>query len=91
MKYMMEVLFYMYMHCFNVGSTKVYGYSGLPYAVPIHMDHVGCDGSEMTLLSCPYDSPNCDHTSDAFVSCQRELWYHFLCNNLNRIYHDFNP
>ena len=62
----------MHMLYSNAGSMTVYDYN--PGRGPIHMDIVQCSGSELTLLSCDYDpNPNCDHTTDALVECQREL------------------
>ena len=46
-------------------------YGGIP-SRPIHLDNVGCNGSETSLLSCaanPVGTNNCDHSEDAGVNC----------------------
>lgn len=38
---------------------------------PIHMDEVGCSGSESRLVDCSYISNhNCRHSEDAGVRCR---------------------
>ena len=38
---------------------------------PIHLDNVGCTGTEQTLLSCSHSTStsNCGHHEDAGVAC----------------------
>ena len=39
--------------------------------IPILLDDVGCSGSEVRLIDCPYDSvtSDCSHSEDAGVRC----------------------
>ena len=38
---------------------------------PIHMNNVGCTGTELSLLDCPHSrSHSCSHHDDAAVQCQ---------------------
>ena len=58
-------------------ACRQLGYSGGelytdagPGSGPIHMDNVGCAGTEQRLIDCPYhDAPNCFHHEDAGVAC----------------------
>ena len=62
--------------CPNAGSEVSYNWN--PGTGDVHMDHVDCDVSQQTLISCKHDpEPNCDHSQDAQVLCRRELWYQF--------------
>ena len=39
---------------------------------PIHLDDLGCNGSEVSLLECPHKgvgNHNCKHLEDAGVDC----------------------
>lgn len=37
---------------------------------PINIDEAACDGSEMRLIDCPFDSTHdCTHAEDAAVDC----------------------
>lgn len=57
--------------CPNAGSKALDEYN--PGTGKVHMDHVHCRGSEQALILCDYEDPNCPHTQDALVSCEREL------------------
>ena len=44
---------------------------------PIHLDDLGCAGTENFLLECPHGgvgSHNCRHVEDAGVDCPGEYW-----------------
>ena len=52
---------------------------------PIHLDSVGCSGSEHRLIDCPHDLfVNCtnNHSEDAGVRCQG-LWYIMFCVHIS--------
>ena len=62
--------------CRQLGYTGGVPYTGgLPYdpgpgSGPIHLDDVGCAGTESRLIDCAYDdSPNCFHFEDVGVLC----------------------
>ena len=38
---------------------------------PIHMNNVGCTGTELSLLDCPHSRHHsCNHRDDAAIQCQ---------------------
>ena len=42
---------------------------------PIHLDNLGCIGTETRLIDCPHNGvgiENCNHFEDAGVTCQGE-------------------
>ena len=42
---------------------------------PIHMNNVGCTGTELSLIDCPHSrSHSCSHRDDAAVQCQTSKW-----------------
>ena len=50
---------------------------------PIHLDDVGCNGSEPSLLNCTANEVgvnNCDHSEDAGVRCNGTL-SGYVCNS----------
>jgi hypothetical protein len=41
---------------------------------PIHMNNVGCTGTEQSLVDCPHSRHHsCSHRDDAAVQCQTSI------------------
>ena len=56
--------------CRQLGYSAGETYEPGPGSGPIHLDNVGCAGTEQRLIDCPYHGrPNCSHSEDAGVAC----------------------
>ena len=70
----------------SLSKTDAVAFSNARYGTgtgPIHLDSVGCIGSESSLIECSHSSfVSCfyGHSEDAGVRCQGECYTaHFLC------------
>ena len=73
-----------FLHVFFIDATAV-GQAGFGQGTgPILLDDVACNGTEVNILSCTYDSvtTDCSHREDAGVRCVEDRMYCIIGNSL---------